>query len=83
LVETTESDVIARCEYCGESFECARTPYYAHKKPTQRFCSAGCRYEFYKDERKQAMAAWRKRKVEFAGDLESFEQTTDELRKRA
>jgi hypothetical protein len=75
--------VIARCEYCGESFECARTPYYAHKKPTQRFCSAGCRYEFYKDERREAVAAWRQRKVEVVVDLESFEQPAEPIKRTA
>jgi hypothetical protein len=31
--------VIAACEYCGESFECAKTPYRVHKKPAQRFAA--------------------------------------------
>jgi hypothetical protein len=70
--------VIAACEYCGESFECAKTPYRVHKKPAQRFCSAGCRCEFYNEERRQALAAWRHRQL-----VESFEQPAEPTRRRA
>ena len=53
-----------RCDYCNEPF--------APREAKARFCGPACRDEFWKDERRQAMALRRKQQQ---GDFENERQT--------
>jgi hypothetical protein len=58
------------CSYCGREFELVRRE--------QHLCSRACHDEFFVEERRSALAAWRARASFFVFALQPTDEITDE-----